>query len=120
MSSSGSNFRNPHKSRLGARVYIPAKGAVLAVIFAACMAVAGWTGYLAYGPAMGFAAGAAILAADVAVLAWAMSLIRQHQASAFKLTILSSLVVLIILTLTAYSGIEPFSGAKDWIASGLS
>ena len=97
------------------------KKAFLVVLLIACLAIAGWNGYLLFTGQIDPLVGWILLAVSIGVVLWNTSVLRR----AFRIRAGTVFAVLVVTTLAAgtvaaFQGIEPFAGIKDFAVSGIS
>ena len=97
------------------------KKAFLVVLLIACLAIAGWNGYLLFAGQIDPIAGWILLAVSIGVVLWNTSVLRR----AFRIRTQTVFAVLVVTalapgTVAAFEGIEPFAGIKDSAVSGIS
>lgn len=89
------------------------KRAFLILLVIVCLAVVVWTAYLLFTHQTEPVLGGIILAVDIGVLFWNISVLRAYRITAGTLVAVFLVVALIGMTAGAFAGIEPFAGLKD-------
>jgi len=96
------------------------KKAFLILLVIVCLAVVGWTAYLLFTNQTDPVTGGIILAVDIGVLVWNISVLRAYRVRAGKVVGVFIVVALIAMTVSALAGIEPFAGFKDKVIDSFS
>jgi len=95
------------------------KKAFLILLVIVCIAVVVWTAYLLFtgqtDPIMGWI----ILAVDIGVLFWNISVLRAYRVGSGTVVAVFLVVALIGMTVGAFAGIEPFAGIKNKLIDSL-
>lgn len=89
------------------------KKAFLILLVIVCIAVVVWTAYLLFTKQTDPIMGGVILAVDIGVLFWNISVLRAYRVRAGTVVAVFLVVALIAMTVSAFTGIEPFAGLKD-------
>lgn len=89
----------------------------LIFLIVACVVATIYTGYLLFTHRTNWGVGAIVLAADIGVLIWNISILRKYRVGAG--TVISILVVIALLgaTVSAFAGVEPFADAKAGVVA---
>lgn len=107
-------YKSPpsHKSYRPPRRKLPPGKIFLILLIVACVVATIYTGYLLFTHRTNWGVGAIVLAADIGVLIWNISVLRKYRVGTG--TVISILVVIALLgaTVSAFAGVEPFSDAK--------
>jgi len=107
-------YRPPdsHRSYRPPRRKLPLGKIFLILLIVACVVATIYTGYLLLTHRTNWSVGAIVLAADIGVLIWNISVLRKYRVGAG--TVISILVVITLLgaIVSAFAGVEPFSDAK--------
>jgi uncharacterized membrane protein (UPF0136 family) len=85
------------------------KKAFLVLLVVVCLAVVGWTAYLLFTNQTDPVTGGIILAVDIGVLVWNISVLRAYRVRAGKVVGVFIVVALIVMTVGAFAGIEPLA-----------
>jgi len=91
----------------------PMKKTFLVLLVIACLAAAAWTGYLLFTNQTDPVIGGVILAVDIGVLLWNISVLRRYRVGVGTVISIFLLVALIGATVSAFAGIAPCSEIKD-------
>src|SRR4030042_6100837 len=89
------------------------KKAFLILLVIVCVAVVVWTAHLLFTNQTEPITGGIILAVDIGVLVWNISVVRAYRIRAGTVIVVFLVVALIAMTVGAFAGIEPFAGIKD-------
>ena len=89
------------------------KKAFLILLVIVCIAVVVWTAYLLFTNQTDPIMGGVILAVDIGVLVWNISVLRAYRIRAGTVVAVFLIVALVVMTVSAFAGIEPFAGLKD-------
>ena len=95
------------------------KKAFLVLLVIVCIAVVVWTAYLLFTKQTDPIMGGVILAVDIGVLFWNISVLRAYRVRAGTVVAVFLVVALIAMTVSAFAGIEPFAGLKNKVMDSL-
>jgi len=89
------------------------KKAFLILLVIVCVGVVVWTVYLLFTNQTEPVTGGIILAVDIGVLIWNISVLRAYRIRTGTVVAVFLIVAFIAMTVSAFAGIEPFAGIKD-------
>jgi len=95
------------------------KKAFLILLVIVCIGVAVWTAYLLFTNQTDPVAGGIILAVDIGVLFWNISVLRAYRIRPGTVVAVFLVVALVAMTASAFAGIEPFAGLKNKVMNSL-
>lgn len=95
------------------------KKTFLILLVIACIAVVVWTAYLLFTNQTDPIMGGVILAVDIGVLVWNISVLRAYRIRPGTFVTVFLVVALIAMTTSAFAGIEPFAGIKNKMIDSL-
>ena len=93
--------------------------AFLVLLVMACLAVAGWNGYLLFTNRTDPVIGWMILGVSVGVLVWNVSVLRAHRPGPAAVVVLFIAVAVMAAVVGSLAGVGPFSQDGSWRAPGL-
>ena len=96
------------------------KKAFLILLVIVCIAVVIWTAYLLFTKQTDPIMGGIILAVDIGVLFWNISVLRAYRTGSGTVVAVFLIVALIAMTVSAFAGVEPFAGLKDKVIDSFS
>jgi len=95
------------------------KKTFLILLVIACIAVVVWVAYLLFTNQTDPVMGGIILAVDIGVLIWNISVLRAYRIGSGTVLAVFLVVALIGMTVSAFAGIEPFAGLKNKFMDSL-
>lgn len=95
------------------------KRTFLILLVIACIAVVVWVAYLLFTNQTDPVMGGIILAVDIGVLIWNISVLRAYRIGSGAVLAVFLVVALIAMTVSAFAGIEPFAGLMNRVMDSL-